>query len=68
MGMVGKGLVGRRFSSFGAIVMCSILLEPARGDISNGIVHSVIAPKPMDLPQNMGMLGESLCGAWVFNF
>jgi hypothetical protein len=54
--------------SFGAIERCFISLEPARWDDSNGIALSVIAPKPMELPPNMGMGGERLGKARVFEF
>jgi hypothetical protein len=64
----GKGVVGQVYLRFGAIATFAIPLEPARKDDSNGIEHSVIAPKPMELPPNMEMGGKRLGGPRAFEF
>jgi hypothetical protein len=48
--------------------MCSLPLEPAGWNDSNGICLAVIASRPMELPPNMEMVGERLGGALVFEY
>jgi hypothetical protein len=60
--------MGRGFLGFGAIATCSIQLELARWDDSNGVEHSVIVPKPIELTSNMRMVEERLSWAQVFGF